>query len=143
MGLGGACPKTATITQTHQRSALVGLLMGHGGRVMPRAPRICGQPGCPKTATAAGRCAEHKPQAWANRTPLDRNAHARWAKAVLTRDGHTCRHCGAPATEADHIIGRAVAPELALDLDNGQALCTPCHRAKTDAEKAAGRARRR
>lgn len=70
---------------------------------------------------------------------MDRNAHARWARAVLERDGHICRQCGRPATEADHIINRATAPHLALDPANGQALCTACHRAKTQAEAAAGR----
>ena len=74
---------------------------------------------------------------------MDRAAHARWARQVLTRDGHTCRHCGQPATEADHIVNRAIAPELALDVDNGQALCAGCHRAKTQAEAAAGRAANR
>ena len=106
---------------------------------MPRAPRVCSQPGCPRPAEQQGRCREHKPEAWQNRTPMDRAAHRRWARAVLARDGHTCRRCGAPATEADHIINRASAPHLAYDLANGQALCTACHRAKTQAEAAAGR----
>lgn len=108
---------------------------------MPKAPRVCSQPGCPKPATLDGRCGDHKREAWAGRTPMDRTGHARWARAVLTRDGHTCRHCGAPATEADHIVNRAVAPELALDVANGQALCKSCHQAKTKAEAAAGRRR--
>lgn len=107
---------------------------------MPRAPRVCTQPGCPAIAGDGGRCPDHKRKAWSGRTPMDRNAHARWAKAVLERDGYTCRHCGRPATEADHIVNRAVAPELALDPANGQALCTSCHQAKTKAEAAAGRA---
>ena len=107
---------------------------------MPRAPRICSQPGCPQPATAYGRCAQHKRPAWQGRTPMDRNAHARWARAVLERDGYTCRRCGAPATEADHIIPRSIAPHLAAEVSNGQALCTSCHRAKTQAEAARARA---
>ena len=107
---------------------------------MPRAPRVCSEPGCPKPAALDGRCDQHRRQAWQGRTPLDRNAHAAWRRQVLNRDGHTCRSCGAPATEADHIVNRAARPDLAYDLDNGQALCQPCHRAKTKAEAAAGRA---
>jgi len=61
---------------------------------------------------------------------------------VLNRDDHTCQHCGAPATEADHIINRAVAPHLDLDVDNGQALCSRCHKIKTRAEANAARAAR-
>ena len=106
---------------------------------MPRAPRICSQPGCPKPAALDGRCVQHRRPAWAGRTPIDRNAHARWARQVLARDQHTCRKCGKPATEADHIIPRATAPDRALDVSNGQALCTGCHAAKTEAEAAAGR----
>ncbi len=105
---------------------------------MPRAPRICSQPGCPAQATAQGKCAEHRPKRvnptpWAGRRPVA-PGHARWRKMVMQRDGYTCRKCGEPATEADHIINRAVAPDLALDPDNGQALCKSCHRAKTQAE---------
>ena len=107
---------------------------------MPRAPRVCSLPGCPKTADSGGRCSEHKPAPWTGTSPIpNRSAHRRWARAVLERDAHTCRRCGAPATEADHIINRAAAPHLALDVNNGQALCRACHRAKTKAEAAAGR----
>jgi len=105
---------------------------------MPRAPRVCAQPGCPRQAVADGRCPEHKRKAWAGRTPTPKG-HARWARDVLARDEYTCRRCGGVATEADHIISRAVAPHLALDPSNGQALCAPCHRAKTHAESRAGR----
>ena len=113
---------------------------------MPRAARICSQPGCPAKATGYGKCAKHKPvfvnpTPWAGRTPVPKG-HAAWRRQVLARDGHTCRRCGAPATEADHIINRATRPDLATDPDNGQALCRSCHRAKTLAEAAAGRAAR-
>lgn len=105
---------------------------------MPRAPRICSQPGCPKTATRDGRCGQHQRPAWQGNRPMTRG-HARWAREVLKRDDYTCRRCGGVATEADHIVNRAVAPHLALDVANGQALCKPCHRAKTQAESRAGR----
>lgn len=57
----------------------------------------------------------------------------------MIRDSHCCRLCDAPATVADHIL--AVAEGGSHDLDNGQALCAPCHDIKTRAEQARGRAR--
>ena len=105
---------------------------------MPRAARICSQPGCPNTAGQGGRCPAHKRPAWVKNPDIPPTSRA-WRKAVLERDEYTCRKCGRPATEADHIISRALAPQLAHDLNNGQALCTSCHRAKTKAEAAARR----
>ena len=113
---------------------------------MARAPRICSTPGCPTQAVAFGKCAEHKPkyrnpEPWARRAGIPRTSSA-WRRAVLERDGHVCRQCGDRATEADHIVSRALAPERAADVDNGQALCSDCHRTKTLAEAAAARRRR-
>jgi 5-methylcytosine-specific restriction endonuclease McrA len=48
---------------------------------------------------------------------------------VLERDGHRCRTCGAIATEVDHVTAGDDHR-----LANLQALCTPCHRAKSSAE---------
>lgn len=67
---------------------------------------------------------------------------ADWAarrRAVLQRDGHTCRLrlagvCIGLATEVDHIVN---VPDH--ELPNLQAVCTPCHERKTAAEAAAGR----
>ena len=52
--------------------------------------------------------------------------------AALARDRHTCRTCGDTATEVDHIIN--LAQGGTHDPVNLQALCTPCHRAKTETE---------
>lgn len=64
----------------------------------------------------------------------------RWAELrqfILERDGRRCRKCGrAGRLEVDHITpvhhGGAV-----WDAANLQALCRPCHFAKTRAENAA------
>jgi 5-methylcytosine-specific restriction endonuclease McrA len=40
--------------------------------------------------------------------------------------GHNCVKCGAPATDIDHIVGSG-----SNDLENLQALCSPCHLDKT------------
>jgi len=55
-----------------------------------------------------------------------------------------CRRCGEPAAEVDHIMSRAslramglpedLVRELGDRRDNLQALCVPCHAAKTEQE---------
>ena len=60
---------------------------------------------------------------------------ARLAAFVKGRDGYRCRLCGRPGRlEADHIqpLDKGGA---AWDPDNMQALCRPCHFAKTRAER--------
>ena len=57
---------------------------------------------------------------------------------MLARDGWQCRACGVAGPgvrfEIDHIQRREDRPDLALDLDNLQVLCVPCHRDKTARE---------
>ena len=58
---------------------------------------------------------------------------------ILIRDLYTCRSCGIVTKdlEVDHIVNVA---EGGTDNDaNLQALCVPCHQAKTSAEAARGR----
>ena len=50
-----------------------------------------------------------------------------------------CEHCLrenkiTPATEVDHIIPIQQRPDLALDINNLQSLCKPCHSRKTAQE---------
>lgn len=46
-------------------------------------------------------------------------------RSVLERDGHICQHCGADATEADHIIPRSMG---GLDVaENIVASCKRCN----------------
>lgn len=53
-----------------------------------------------------------------------------WKNAVLSRD-EACVQCGAvDGLEADHIISMTENIELSLDINNGQTLCTPCHKNK-------------
>ena len=68
---------------------------------------------------------------------------ARWKRlcARVLRDEPVCRACAAegrsqPATTVDHVVPVRVRPDLAFDRANCQPLCTPCHNAKTLAERA-------
>lgn len=72
---------------------------------------------------------------------------ARWERLrliVFERAGYQCQRCGRMGRlECDHVRPRRLAPELAWSLDNLQALCRPCHFAKTRAENAKRRERKR
>lgn len=50
-----------------------------------------------------------------------------WAKEVLSRSNYACEICGEPAEHAHHIQPKKLEPGLALDPDNGLALCKVCH----------------
>jgi len=47
----------------------------------------------------------------------------------LIRDEYTCQICFAEGVflHVDHIKRRAEYPELRYDINNGRALCRPCH----------------
>jgi 5-methylcytosine-specific restriction protein A len=70
---------------------------------------------------------------------LATQAHRRWAAVVLRASGGVCQWPGCNETRslvADHRIERKDAPELALELSNGWALCRRHHTEKTIAERA-------
>jgi 5-methylcytosine-specific restriction endonuclease McrA len=73
-------------------------------------------------------------------------AWRRARRAVLDRDGHVCRWCGAPATTVDHVRALAEGGDR-LELDNLVASCGPCNygrgaRLANRRRRARGRARR-
>ena len=70
---------------------------------------------------------------------LATRAHREWAEAVLRASGGICAWPGCKETKslvADHRIERRDAPELALEVSNGWALCRKHHTEKTIAERA-------
>jgi HNH endonuclease len=64
----------------------------------------------------------------------------RLRKTALKRDHFACRRCGQPASDVDHRV-ELIDGGAAFDLENLQALCAPCHDAKSS-ESRYRRARR-
>ena len=106
---------------------------------MPRAPRVCSKPGCPRL-TSSGRCDEHRTQAdRARGTAAERGytsaGHQRFRTAVLDRDP-ICMLCRlAASVVADH-WPRSRRELLAVGDDPndprcGRGLCKRCHDRET------------
>jgi hypothetical protein len=53
-----------------------------------------------------------------------------WSKAVLIKDGYTCRKCGKTGgrLEAHHLDGWHWCKDKRFDLLNGGCLCVSCHK---------------
>ncbi|WP_419775705.1 HNH endonuclease [Microbacterium oxydans] len=112
---------------------------------MPRAPRQCPTPGCDNRITTTRYCDEHTIHHWKPRSHTAEHGHQAWRSAVLRRDKGLCKtqgpHCTHRATEADHITPVAEGGAR-YDITNGAAICSPCHKAKTQAEATRGLRRR-
>lgn len=96
---------------------------------MPRrrpTTAVCNTPGCPELAPPGHKqCPQHQPTPWAGRTYKGFPTTIR--RQIITQaDGH-CANCGQPSDtlEADHITPHSEGGPPTLD--NGQALCPPCH----------------
>ena len=108
------------------------------------AKRPCTIPGC-GALTDTGRCALHPRKPWAGaRAVVDRLGirnqtynSPRWVKARATFLAHRpfCP-CGNPSKVLDHIIPHNGDWDRFWDEDNWQAICLPCHKAKTGRESA-------
>lgn len=108
------------------------------------APRPCTHPGCRALVRdGSGRCAEH-PSSWVKRKPTKRITGRRLQamRAALFARQPFCEECARQgrhnlATQRDHRI--PLAEGGADDPTNEQALCDPCHEAKSQAEALRGR----
>lgn len=110
------------------------------------APKPCSHAGCGVLVRdGTSRCAKHKQAAWSQRsTPTKRITGRRLQRmrADLFKRQPLCELCSvlglvALATVRDHRIPLAEGgPD---DVSNEQALCDPCHDAKSLAERLRGR----
>jgi 5-methylcytosine-specific restriction protein A len=101
--------------------------------------RLCLEPRCPKPAHYRGRCPTHA------RT---RNHHTHHHRAIynskrwqtlrrhILHHQPLCTHCGAIATDVDHIIPITQGGPIWAKA-NLQPLCNPCHSHKTRHEQQA------
>lgn len=114
---------------------------------MPRAPKKCATAGCETRVVARTYCDQHKPIGWISggSSRSSSTAHRKWRDQVLARDGRVCQLretcCIGTATQADHILSVKARPELEFDIGNGQAVCVPCHKRKTQRESIIARRR--
>lgn len=112
----------------------------------PWAPRKpCAEPLCPELVPPSGapRCPRHavieaervRGYDAARRGDPVRRFHVsgpwRTLRAAFLRDHPDCVVCGQPTEHVDHILPVRERPDLALDVDNVQALCWSCHSRKT------------
>lgn len=51
-----------------------------------------------------------------------------WRQRVIERDGGKCQGCGRETRTCHHKKQVSRAPQLVLDLDNGELRCTDCHK---------------
>lgn len=112
---------------------------------------LCRHAGCMRLATEHRYCDRHQSDAdrhgWDPQrgTAAERGYGWRWAKLrqrVMHRDAGLCQRCFAanritPASQVDHILPKSAGGSDAMD--NLQALCADCHRAKTIKEREAMR----
>ena len=125
--------------------------------MVARPKTICRKGGCGALIDAPGYCAKHEQlkTGW-NRshdgaTSAERGYDYAWQqlrKRVLKRDKGLCQikgsGCRFVAREVDHVVSKAAAREKGWtdteidDETNLQSACTPCHAAKTKAERGGG-----
>lgn len=107
-----------------------------------RAPKFCGNAECGALVPAGQRYCQECEQPWKTSHPTrnSRSADAKWRKTVkfvLNRDRRQCQiryvgTCFGPASEVDHII--PVSQGGTDHPSNLQAVCRPCHLAKSSDE---------
>jgi 5-methylcytosine-specific restriction protein A len=107
------------------------------------ARSVCSTPGCPELVYPAGRCADCKARAAAERSPRkNRGRDARWqrtSKAYLQANPlcecPDCAAIAAPlrplATEVDHIDGLGPIGPRGHDWSNLRAMTKACHARST------------
>lgn len=103
---------------------------------------VCAEPGCPDLAVDRRHCEKHKREPW-NSIHRPGGKRARLRKRVFARDRGLCQPCKRAgirtrATQVDHKTPLAWGGKD--EGSNCQAICVPCHKAKSMAETHAARA---
>jgi 5-methylcytosine-specific restriction protein A len=99
----------------------------------------CSRPAVPGRSA----CREHGGGSWQRVNPAAKARYgADWQKlrARVLREERSCRVCGAPAVDVDHVV--AVSDGGADDLSNLRALCRECHKRHTAKQNRVRRKRR-
>jgi 5-methylcytosine-specific restriction enzyme A len=100
-----------------------------------RQPVPCLEPGCPRLTRTGSRCSKHQVSGWSlTASPAERGYGSEWVKIrrVVLEEEPTCRLCGEPATDVDHIIAKAHGGTDRRS--NLRALCRRCHQRKSSSE---------
>ena len=122
----GVAPTGQAARHRHRQALRVGRSWSPVTNVPTRAPACCPAPRCVNSRP----CPDH-PQTWRGRK-MPPGWPATRAR-ILSRDGHTCRACGAPATEVHHLRPGAEADATLVSL------CHPCHALISRAQALAAR----
>ena len=105
---------------------------------MPRAPKVCGQPGCTEIVTTSSKCDQHQPKPWSTGNAGRGRGGWAWTRTrreILARDDHSCTRCG-----LHDPTGRML--QVDHDDEGGlRTLCIGCHKQRTQAQSAAARSR--
>lgn len=98
---------------------------------MPRAPKACGRQGCTTRVRGRTYCDEHEVRSWQG---SGRGSTRAWreVRAQVLAEEPECR-CGAPSTDAGHIVARARGGSD--DRANLTGQCTPCNLAQLDDDR--------
>jgi hypothetical protein len=102
---------------------------------VPRAPKVCAQPGCHEL-TPTSHCPAHAPKPWSTGAPRIGRRGWAWTRQrnqQLEADSHACQQCGhhdptGKTLEIDH-----------ADDSSLRTLCRTCHRRRTQAQAAQAR----
>ena len=92
---------------------------------MPRAPKKCATATCEERVRGSRHCVAHTPKPWQGSTGPRRTQAAQDLREQVMREEPTCRDCGAPSTEAGHIIPHAYGGAYVRGNLKGQ--CRKCN----------------
>lgn len=103
---------------------------------MPRAARVCGEPGCSEIVIGSSKCEHHQAKPWSTGNAGRGRGGWAWTRTrreILARDDHSCTLCG---------LHDQTGRMLEVDHDDEgslRTLCISCHKQRTQAQSVAAR----